>query len=263
MDFIEEERDRINFSEDGFLISAPRRWSSDGYDFSSVLSLEYLRRAFEDSVYNCLKGIHYCKHLTHTHRDKPNKIKIFTSANYLNDDDISKIDFAMYRTLIAVGVDFSYEPNPKEATIVFHTGDLKYIRYSMRKNGDDYGLYHLSAKMKNSKHSLDGHGYCYLSHKGYRDGQLRLYFNKKALDTCFPREVMGLIGFSATGVPFPSLLSLSTPYQGATFADVFFVRLLKHPNFPRTLNLLDFREFWDAGAQSIRKSVLLVDQNND
>lgn len=117
--------------------------------------------------------------------------------------------------------------------------------------------------MKNSKHSLDGHGYCYLSHKGYRDGQLRLYFNKKALDTCFPIEVMGLIGLRATGVPFPSLLGISMPYSGATFADVFFVKMLKHPDFPRTLNLLDLREFWDAEAQGIRKSVLLVDQNND
>ena len=74
---------------------------------------------------------------------------------------------------------------------------------------------------------------------------------------------MGLIGLSATGVPFPSLLSMSMPYSGATFADVLFVKLLKHPDFPRTLNLLNFREFWDAKAQGIRRTVLLDDQLND
>ena len=170
MNFIEEERDRITFSDDGFLVLAPRRWSSDGYDFSSVLSLDYLRQAFEDSVYSCVEGVQYCEHLPHTHRDRPNKIKIFTSANYLKGNDFLSIEDALYRTLTAVEVDFSFESNPNEATIVFHIGDVNYIRNSMQKNGDYHGLNYLSGELKYSAQPLDLRGLCYLSHKDYSDG---------------------------------------------------------------------------------------------
>jgi|GEM_PF-6609782 len=263
---------RFEFSTDGGLVKGPVRGEGDPIDYSSLLKEPYIKGGFENSVFGCFPNVEYCEQVPRRYETKNLKLGVYYEAGSVSEDGFDAISAIGDKSLAELGFNVEATPDKVNANIVLVIGSLEYISQKLSERSDRFGEMAIDqleqsrdrqSIFSNLRAKLSTPSFCYVSGKSWAERQtMFVYLTPTGIETCLSQSFMTTIGLYPTAFDIPSLLNSELGYSSATFADVLFVRLLYHDEFPEDAALKQVQQFWTENAVDVWLELLEEDMGS-
>lgn len=232
--------DLFTFDVDGTLSDGPRQSKDTPFDYSLLLSNDYIKKEFLTSVMECSS----CENSVFKWPSKELTIRILPEPGGTKIREIWKITQQLRKTLDAAG--FSTHPavNAKEADVIILIGSHKYLKEVVGFTNDPSAVEYYSSPLSEQYQSTENWGFngqvytgesCFLSLAQRRTkGQVFIFLHPGDKDRCLPGYFIRAAGLGATHGYLPSVTNDKMGYSSPTLVDFLFLDILYSPDFPLT-----------------------------